>query len=96
MIFFGSLAMACAPTAIQLATPNQLRAQVSAIYMLALNIITALIGPTGVGLVTDYVFKDEMAVGASMALVVGICMPLAVVLLWLSRTPFRNAVAQCE
>jgi len=96
MIFFGSLAIACAPTAIQLVTPNQLRAQVSAIYMLALNIITAVLGPTGVGLVTDYVFKDEMAVGASMALVIGICMPLAALLLWLGRTSFRNAVAQCE
>ena len=96
MIFFGSLAIACAPTAIQLATPNQLRAQVSAIYMLALNIISALLGPTGVGLATDYVFKDEAAVGASMALVVGICMPVAALLLWLARTPFRDAVAQRE
>lgn len=96
MIFFGSLAMACAPTAIQLATPNQLRAQVSAIFMLALNIITALVGPTGVGLVTDLIFKDEAAVGTSMALVVGICMPLAALLLWLGRTPFRDAVAQRE
>jgi MFS family permease len=96
MIFFGSLAIACAPTAIQLATPNQLRAQVSAIYMLALNIISALIGPTGVGLVTDYVFKDEMAVGASMALVVGICMPLAALSLWLGRAEFCKAVEQRE
>lgn len=96
MIFFGSLAIACAPTAIQLATPNQLRAQVSAIYMLALNIISAILGPTGVGLVTDYVFKDEMAVGASMALVVGICMPLAALSLWLARAPFRDAVRERE
>jgi len=94
MIFFGSLAIACAPTAIQLATPNQLRAQVSAIYMLALNIISAILGPTGVGLVTDYVFKNEMAVGASMALVVGICMPLSALSLWFARAPFRDAMEQ--
>jgi len=94
MVFFGSLAIACAPTAIQLATPNQLRAQVSAIYMLSLNIISAVLGPTGVGFITDYVFKDEMAVGASMAVVVGICMPLAALVLWLGRAPFRDAVEQ--
>jgi hypothetical protein len=64
--------------------------------MLALNIISALIGPTGVGLVTDYVFKDEMAVGASMALVVGICMPLAALSLWLGRAEFCKAVEQRE
>ena len=94
MVFLGSLAIACAPTALQLATPNQLRAQVSAIYMFSLNIISSILGPTGVGVITDYVFKDEMAVGASMALVVGICMPLAALVLWLGRAPFRDAVEQ--
>ena len=94
MVFLGSLAIACAPTAIQLATPNQLRAQVSAIYMFALNIISSIIGPTGVGFITDYVFKDEMAVGASMALVVGIFVPLAALILWIGRAPFRDAVEQ--
>ena len=94
MVFLGSLAIACAPIAIQLATPNQLRAQVSAIYMLFLNIISSIVGPTGVGVITDYVFKDEMAVGASMALVVGVCGPLAALALWLGRAPFRDAVEQ--
>ena len=94
MVFLGSLAIACAPTAIQLATPNQLRAQVSAIYMFALNIISAIIGPTGVGFITDYVFEDEMAVGAAMALVVGIFVPLAALMLWIGRAPFRDAVEQ--
>ena len=94
MVFLGSLAIACAPTAIQLVTPNQLRAQVSAIYMFALNIISSIIGPTGVGFITDYVFKDEMAVGASMALVVGIFVPLAALMLWMGRAPFRDAVEQ--
>ena len=80
----------CAPTAIQLATPNQLRAQVSAIYMFALNIISSIIGPTGVGFITDYVFGDEMRVGSSMALVVGITAPLAALFLWLGLKPFRE------
>ncbi len=93
MVFLGSLGIACAPTAIQLATPNQLRAQVSAIYMLFLNIISSIIGPTGVGFITDYVFKDEMQVGSSMALVVGITAPLAALSLWWGRKPFSEAAA---
>jgi MFS family permease len=92
MIFLGSLGIACAPTAIQLVTPNQLRAQVSAIWMLFLNIISSIIGPTGVGFVTDYVFKDEMMVGGSMALIVGVTAPLAALSLWLARKPFRELV----
>ena len=92
MIFLGSLGIACAPTAIQLATPNQLRAQMSAIYMLVVNIITSIVGPTGVGIVTDYVFRDEMMVGSSMALIVGVTAPLAALSLWLGRKPFREMV----
>jgi hypothetical protein len=94
MIFLGSLGIACAPTAIQLVTPNQLRAQVSAIYMLALNIISSIIGPTGVGFVTDYVFEDEMRVGSSMALIVGVTAPLGALALWLGRKPFRELVVE--
>ena len=93
MVFFGSLGIACAPTAIQLATPNQLRAQVSAIYMLSLNIISSIVGPTGVGFITDYLFKDEMAMGSSMALVAGITAPLAALLLWWGCKPYREAAA---
>jgi hypothetical protein len=93
MVFLGSLGIACAPTAIQLATPNQLRAQVSAIYMLFLNIISSIIGPTGVGFITDYVFNDEMQVGSSMALVVGVTAPLAALSLWWGRKPFSEAAA---
>lgn len=94
MIFLGSLGIACAPTAIQLVTPNQLRAQVSAIYMLALNVISSIIGPTGVGFVTDYVFQDEMMVGSSMALIVGVTAPLGALALWLGRKPFRELVVE--
>ena len=91
LVFFASLAVACAPTAIQIVTPNQLRARVSAGYMISLNIIGSIFGPTGVGFATDFLFKDELAVGKSMALVSGICAPLAALVLWLGCRPYRAA-----
>lgn len=90
LIFFATLAVACGPTAIQLATPNEYRAQISAAYLMTLNILTALFGATGVGFATDYLFANEMAVGQSMALMCGICCPAAALLLWWGCGPFRE------
>ena len=92
LVFFACLAVACGPTAIQLVTPNEFRGQISAGYLMSLNIITSLFGATGVGLATDYVFRNEAAVGSSMALMCVICGPLAAAFLWYGRKPFRLRV----
>ena len=57
------------PTVIQMATPNRMRAQISAIHLLAGNLVGIGLGPTVIALVTDYGFKDEMAVGHSIVVV---------------------------
>ena len=54
--FGASISMGLAPTALQLVTPNRLRAQISAAWMLFLNIITAGLGPTAVGWINDTFF----------------------------------------
>ena len=58
--FGASISMGLAPTALQLVTPNRLRAQISAAWMLFLNLITAGLGPTAVGLINDAVFGDPL------------------------------------
>jgi hypothetical protein len=45
--------------------------------MLFLNLITALLGPTGIGFITDYLFQDEGAIGQSMMVINLISAPLA-------------------
>ena len=76
-IFLISMPIAIGPIALQAITPNQLRAQITAVYMLFLNLITALLGPTGIGFITDYLFQDEGAIGQSMMVVNLISAPLA-------------------
>lgn len=93
-VFCASLGLAMAPAALQVVTPNQLRAQVSATWMLFLNIITAGIGPTAVGIITDRVFADPMAVGKSIALVNVISVPLAALALSIGMKHFRGAVPE--
>jgi hypothetical protein len=92
LTFCASLSLACAPAALQVVTPGPMRAQISAAWMLCLNVITAIVGPTAVGLIADRVFGDRMAVGQSLALVNCISVPLAALALWLGRAPFAAAV----
>jgi MFS family permease len=93
-VFFASLSMAVAPAALQVVAPNQMRAQISATWMLVLNIVTGAIGPFAVGLISDAVFNDPLAVGKSMALVNCICVPLAALTLWAALVPFRKAASE--
>ena len=92
-IFCASVSMAIAPVTLQIVVPNQMRAQISATWMLVMNIVTALIGPTGVGIITQYVFGDDQAVGYSLALVNCVSVPLAALILWSGLKPFRAAVS---
>ena len=94
LIFFASLSMALAPAALQVVTPNQMRGQVSAVWMLVLNLVTAGAGPSAVGVITDYVFGNPLAVGKSMALVNCLAVPLAALTLWAALKPFRKAAEE--
>ena len=93
-IFAASVSIAAAPAALQMVTPNRMRAQVSAAWMLFLNILAATAGPTAAGFVTSYIFADDMAVGASMALVNCIAVPLGALALWSGLGAFRTAVQE--
>jgi len=93
-VFFASLSMAMAPAALQLVAPNQMRAQISATWMLVLNLVTAGAGPTAVGAITDFVFGNPLAVGKSMALVNCLSVPLGAIALWLALAPFRRAAGE--
>jgi hypothetical protein len=94
LVFFASLSMGVAPAALQVVTPNAMRAQISATWMLVLNLLTASIGPYAVGLLNDQLFNDPLAVGKSIALVCGVCVPLGAVALLLCRPAFRDAAAE--
>ncbi|MBT8422904.1 MAG: MFS transporter, partial [Gammaproteobacteria bacterium] len=89
--FGASISMGLAPTALQLVTPNRLRAQISAAWMLFLNLITAGLGPTAVGLINDAVFGDPLSVGLSIAVVNTVSVVLGGIILLLTWKPFREA-----
>ncbi len=92
--FGASVSMGLAPTALQLVTPNRLRGQIGAAWMLFLNIITAALGPWAVGVINDNWFGDPLAVGQSIAAVNVVSVILGGLILWVTWKPFRKAVEQ--
>lgn len=79
-----------AATAIQLITPNQLRGQVSALYMMVINLVGLGLGPLIVGLFNDQLFTGPGGVRYSLAWVNAVSAPLAFVLLYRGFGPYRR------
>lgn len=91
LIFCACISQAAAPTVIQVMVPNEMRAQISAVWMLCMNLISTIMGPTMVGFITVYVLTDDMAVGTSIAIVNVLSAPIAALILWTGLKFFRRA-----
>ena len=80
-MFFASFPMPISTTAMQMLAPNQLRAQISAIFLLISNLVAVGIGTTLVALITDKVFVNPVMVGSSLSIVGTVACVLTFVLL---------------
>lgn len=80
-IFFSAFQGGIAAGTLQLMTPNEMRGQAAAVYFLSSNLIGLGLGPTVVASFTDFVFKDDAAIGQSLALTAGIMVPLAALIM---------------
>jgi MFS family permease len=89
VLFLTPLSFGVVPTALQLITPNQLRARVSAAYLTVINLVGLAIGPIVVGAMTDYLFHTPSGVRYSIALITGIAAPVIILLMALARRPYR-------
>jgi len=76
--------------AINQVTPNQLRAQVSAIYLFVINVLGLGVGPALIPFINDKVFHDPAKMRYSLSLVVIVGCLLAAVLLGLVRPIYRE------
>lgn len=90
-LFFVGMQQGYSPVALQLITPNQLRAQVIAVYFFIAQIIALGLGPTFIALVTDYVFADDSALALSLTLVGGTAGSLGLLSLLLARNPYLRS-----
>src|SRR5690606_33091013 len=75
--------------AIQDITPNQMRAQATALMLFLVNIIGLGLGATFIAVITDFVFRDDMALRYSIVLSSLIIAPAVIIILLLGLKHFR-------
>jgi len=64
--FFLALPTGASYAAVQAVLPNQVRGQVSAVFLLCLNLIGAGLGPFFPGYFSNHLFHDEQRIGSAM------------------------------
>jgi hypothetical protein len=92
-MFFASFPMPTSTAAMQILPPNQIRAQVSALFLLISNLIGLGLGTTAVALLTDRLFKSPGAVGQSMSVLIGAAAVLCIALLAAGCRHYRTSLA---
>lgn len=88
-IFFLAMPIGCSYAAVQLIFPNQVRGQVSALFLFILSIGGLSLGPLLPGLLNDYYFHSEKKIGASMAITIGTASLLMLLIWFLTYRPYR-------
>jgi len=94
--FFVALPFGCAPAAMQQIMPADMRGQAAAWYLFIVNLIGMGIGPSAIAFCTDFVFRDESMLWASILLVGSIAHVAAALAFWRGLAPFRESVARVE
>ncbi len=85
-----------AAAALQMITPNQMRGQVSAVYLFCINFVGLGLGPSIIAAITDFGFGDQDMVGYSLAITVGFCAPIAALILWTGLKPYQACLEEAE
>jgi len=91
----GAWVTATGAAALQMIAPNQMRAQTTALYYFVINIL-GLLGPTAVGLVTDFGFGDDAALRWSLSIVCGGASVMGLTFLALHLPYYRASVREAE
>ena len=87
--FFLVLSMGTATAALQIIVPNQVRAQIAALFVLILNLGGNTLGTLIPGILTDYLFEDLRRVGSSISLMMAIAGVLMLAIILLTLRPYR-------
>ena len=77
-------------TALQMITPNRMKAQVTALPLFFANFFGLALGPTIVATLTDFVFGDDAALRYSLAILPVILCPLAALFAYQALKPYRD------
>lgn len=85
-----AIAQTAAPAAIQEVSPNRMRGQLIAIYLLLGGLLGIGLGPTLVALITDQIFSDNNMLHWSISMTAAPMSLLGLWLCWSGQTPYAK------
>ncbi|KGT47117.1 hypothetical protein GW12_18220 [Acinetobacter sp. HR7] len=91
-MFFSTFPIPASAAATQMLTPNQLRSQVSAKFLLISNLIALGVGTTAVALITDKYYENTLMVGNSISIVNAVAGLIGVFLLYKGCQYYRESI----
>ena len=91
-LFLSAFPFGCGSAVLPLVSPNRIRAQVVAIYLLIANILGFTLGPTSIGILTDYVYGRPELIGYSMATSPAIFFVAGALLVGWAIAPYRKVI----
>jgi MFS family permease len=90
--FLASAPWGAAAAALQQIMPRAMRGQATGVYRLIVYLISGSLGPLFVGLLTDYVFRDEYALKYSLVIVGSLAHLGSAAFLWKGLRYFRGSL----
>ena len=81
-------------TTLQAISPNELRGQMVAFYLISVSFLSYTFAPSLPAVVSDYFFQSELALGKRISLLAVINYTVAILCLALCLKPYRAALAQ--
>lgn len=95
-IFLLNAHIGVSTAALQLVTPNQMRAFTTATFLLTTTLIGTALGTTCVALLTDFVFRDDLSLRYSLAAVAVVVCPIAAVICGRGLKHYRVAIQEAS
>jgi MFS family permease len=93
----SALMLLAAPSlnsALQIVTPNQMRGQMTALYMFVMFAVGGGFGPTFFALLTEHVWGDESLLNYAIATSGAVLFPAAALLYWYGVKPYRERILE--
>ncbi|HTW38972.1 MAG TPA: MFS transporter [Steroidobacteraceae bacterium] len=82
--------------AMQIVTPNEMRGQVTALYLFIFNTFGSGLAPLVIALVTDRIIGSEAKIGHAIVLTAAVLEPLVLLVMWAGLKPYARSVARAR
>ena len=94
--FFMGVPPGLSNAALQAISPNRLRGQMIAVYLICVSFLSYLFAPLIIGLMNDYIFGREDAINLSLSSLAALNYSIAIVCLFLSFKPMDEAIKMAK